>query len=60
MNVERPRWLLPACADRWLPCAIAEAFTLEQPVPRDLQCMLEALEVPNAVRASPVMTELRH
>jgi hypothetical protein len=44
MNVERSSWLLPACGDRWLPFAVAEAFTVEHPLPGELQSILASLE----------------
>jgi len=44
MNVERLSRLLPACGDRWLPSIVAEAFTVEHPVPDELQCILHSLE----------------
>jgi hypothetical protein len=53
MNIERVSWVLPACADRWLPCAVAEAFTVEQPVPGELQRILEALDVRGRARCFP-------
>ena len=49
MNVERISWLLPACGDRWLPSIVARAFTVEHPVPPELESILSALQV----RAGP-------
>lgn len=44
MNIERVGLLLPACGDRWLPVLVAEAFTVEHPVPWELECILRSLK----------------
>jgi hypothetical protein len=44
MNVERVCRLLPARGDRWLPAIVAEAFTVERPVPGEMESLLLSLE----------------
>jgi hypothetical protein len=44
MNIEPVSRLLPACGDRWLPVLVADAFTVEHPIPSELECILKALE----------------
>jgi len=44
MNVERLSRLLPACTDRWLPPIVSEAFSVEQPVPDEIQRILLRLQ----------------
>jgi hypothetical protein len=45
MNVERLGSLLPVCGDRWLPSSLAEAFTVEQPIPFEFNSILDVLEL---------------
>ncbi|MFL6747213.1 MAG: hypothetical protein ACJ8E6_00760 [Sphingomicrobium sp.] len=57
MNIERISRLLPACGDRWLPSIVAEAFTVEQPVPYELECILASLENSRSVGGSSELAE---